>query len=78
MTALVLSLVLAVAGCAGLTLAGRGHWQGWALGLAVQPVWVAFGVVTKGYGLILSSAMYGTVYTRNLLAWRRSRAVEIP
>lgn len=66
-----LSLILAVAGCSGLILAGRGKWYGWAIGLAVQPVWVAFGIVTKGYGLCLTAVMYGTVYTRNLAAWRR-------
>lgn len=66
-----LSLVMATAGCAGLWLAGRGHWQGWALGLAVQPVWAAFAVLTKGYGLLLTCVMYGTVYAQNLLRWRR-------
>jgi hypothetical protein len=67
-----LSLVLAVAGCSGLVLAGRGKWYGWAIGLAVQPVWVAFGIVTKGYGLCLTALMDGTVYGRNLAAWRRA------
>lgn len=67
-----LSLVLAAAGCTGLVLAGRGKWYGWAIGLMVQPVWVAFGIVTKGYGLCLTALLYGTVYTRNLLAWRRA------
>lgn len=66
-----LSLVLASFGCAGLVLAGRGMWQGWALGLAAQPVWAAFAIVTKGYGLLLTCLMYGTVYARNLRAWRR-------
>lgn len=71
-TAFWLSMVLAVAGCAGLVLAGKGKWYGWAVGLAVQPVWFAFGIITHGYGLCLSCAMYGAVYGRNLLAWRRA------
>ncbi len=66
-----LSLVLAAGGCVGLLLAGRGMWQGWALGLAVQPVWAAFAVVTEAYGLLITCLMYGAVYGRNLLAWRR-------
>jgi hypothetical protein len=70
-TVLILSLVLAVAGCTGLVLAGRGMWQGWAVGLAVQPVWAAFAIVTHGYGLLLTCLMYGSVYARNLLRWRR-------
>lgn len=65
-----LSLVLAVAGCAGLVLAGRGNWYGWAIGIAVQPVWIAFGVITHGYGLCLTAVMYAAVYTGNLLRWR--------
>lgn len=69
-----LSLVLAAAGCSGLILAGRGKWYGWAIGLAVQPVWVAFGVITKGYGLCLTALMYGTVYARNLAAWRSAHS----
>lgn len=66
-----LSMILAVAGCTGLILAGRGRWYGWAIGLGVQPVWILFGVVTKGYGLCLTALMYGTVYARNLIAWRK-------
>lgn len=68
-----LSIVLALAGCTGLILAGRGKWYGWAIGLAVQPVWVIFGIVTKGYGLCLTALMYGYVYTKNLLAWRKKQ-----
>jgi len=67
-----LSVVLACTGCAGLALAGRGKWQGWALGLAVQPVWAAFAVITKGYGLLVSCVLYGAVYTRNLTVSRRN------
>ena len=70
---LALSLVMASAGCAGLILAGRGMWQGWAIGLAVQPVWAVFAVVTKGYGLLITCIMYGVVYGRNLRKWRRER-----
>lgn len=71
-----LSLILAAAGCTGLVLAGRGMWQGWAIGLAVQPVWAAFAIVTKGYGLLLTCLMYGTVYAQNLLRWRRSATAQ--
>lgn len=76
MTVLLLSLILAAAGCTGLILAGRGKWQGWAVGLAVQPVWAVFALVTHGYGLLVTCLMYGTVYGRNLLAWRRRTTPE--
>lgn len=68
-----LSLVMALAGCTGLVLAGKGMWQGWAIGLAVQPVWAIFAVLTKGYGLLITCVMYGIVYARNLIKWRRTR-----
>ena len=71
-----LSLVLAAAGCTGLVMVGRGQWQGWAIGLAVQPVWAVFAVVTEAYGLLITCVMYGAVYGRNLAAWRRKKAQE--
>ena len=76
MTVILLSLVLATAGCTGLLLAGRGRWQGWALGLAVQPVWAVFAVVTKAYPLLLTCLMYGTVYSSNLIKWRRAQTLS--
>lgn len=69
-----LSLVLAAMGCTGLYLAGRGSWYGWGIGLAVQPVWATYAIVTKGYGLLLTCLMYGTVNARNLIRWRRERS----
>lgn len=75
---LVLSIVLATTGCLGLLLAGKGKWQGWAIGLAAQPVWAAFAIETKAWGLLVSCLMYGTVYGKNLLAWRRSAAEGEP
>lgn len=68
-----LSLLLAIVGCTGMILAGRGMWQGWMLGLCAQPIWAAFAIVSKGYGLLLTCAMYGTVYWRNLAKWRREQ-----
>lgn len=68
-----LSLVLATMGCAGLLLAGKGKWYGWGVGLAVQPVWATYAIVTRGYGLLLTCLMYGTVNARNLIRWRRSQ-----
>jgi hypothetical protein len=74
-TAFWLSLVLATAGCTGLILAGRGMWQGWAVGLAVQPVWAVFAIITHGYGLLITCVMYGTVYYRNLRAWQQKQVM---
>jgi nicotinamide riboside transporter PnuC len=72
-----LSLVLAAFGCLGLVLAGNGKWYGWGLGLAAQPIWATYAIVTKGYGLLLTCLMYGTFYSRNLIKWRRERMTPI-
>lgn len=66
-----LSLVLAAFACSGLILAGRGKWQGWAIGLASQPIWALFAIVTKSYGFLITCLMYGTVYGKNLVKWRK-------
>lgn len=66
MTAFWLSIALAISGCVGLLLAGKGKWYGWAIGAATQPVWVVFAIVTKGYGIIATAVMYFIVYTTNV------------
>jgi len=68
-----LSLVMAAAGCLGLFLAGKGKWQGWAIGLAVQSVWMVFAIITEAYGLIITAIMYAVVYGRNLIKWYKER-----
>lgn len=68
-----LSLVLAATTCSGMFLAGKGKWYGWGLGLAVQPLWALYAIVTKGYGLLLTCLMFGFVYTRNLLKWHKNQ-----
>lgn len=72
-----LSMVMGVVGIVGMLVAGRGKWQGWLIGLLVQPVWIAFFAVTQAWpGMILPVA-YGTVYAKNLIAWRR-QAKAVP
>lgn len=69
--AFLLSLVLAAGGCLGMLLAGRGMWQGWAVGLVMQPLWAVFAIATGSYGLLLTCLMYGTVFGRNLYRSRQ-------
>lgn len=71
-----LSIVLAASSCTGLIVAGRGRWQGWAIGLATQPVWASYALITKGYGLLLTCAMFTTVYTKNLIKWIKEARPE--
>jgi hypothetical protein len=61
-----ISFVMAIFGCAGFWLAGKGRREGWMLNLAAQPVWFLFGIVTRGYGICLTSLLYGYVFAKNL------------
>jgi hypothetical protein len=64
-----LALVLSCFAAAGTWLAGKGKWQGWAIGLASQPVWVVFALVAHTPALLLSTLVYGSVYGRNAWLW---------
>ncbi len=68
------SLVLAVVGIAGLYVAGRKLWWGWAIGLGAQVLWVVYAVVTRQWGFIASALAYGIVYGRNAARWRAEQA----
>lgn len=63
------SWALTAMGVAGLWLAGQRNVWGWAVGLAAQPVWITYGIVTEQYGFIVSGLAYGAVYARNFV-WR--------
>ena len=65
-----LGLALGVTGAFGMWVAGHNRWQGWAVGLAIQPVWAAFFIVVGSWTGLLVPALYGSVYARNLWRWR--------
>lgn len=65
------SWILTAGGVFGLWLAGRRNVWGWAVGLAMQMLWVAYAVATVQWGFIVSALAYGTVYARNWIRWRR-------
>lgn len=67
------SILLSVGGVLGIWLAGRKNYWGWALGLAMQLLWITFALVTAQYGFILSGLAYGYVYAINLRKWRREK-----
>jgi hypothetical protein len=70
------SYVLTAVGILGLYLAGRKLWWAWLIGLGAQSLWVAYAVVTKQWGFIVSALAYGWVYARNALRWRAEGLVE--
>lgn len=64
------SFLLAAGGLLGIYLAGRKNLWGWAIGMAMQPLWVVFAIITDAWGLILNAVGYFTVYTNNYIKWR--------
>lgn len=73
-----LSIILAVMTCVGMHIAGKGHWQGWAIGLISQPIWALFSIITKSYGLLITCAIFGFTYTKNLIEWKRKERLRDP
>lgn len=63
------SWALALAGIAGLYLAGKKKKSGWAVGVAIQVLWMTYAIVTHQYGFILSSCAYAFMYGRNYYLW---------
>jgi hypothetical protein len=67
------SWTLAAIGVTGLWLAGSGRRLGWAVGVGVQVLWVAYAVVTRQWGFIFSALAYGAVNIRNWRRWQPKR-----
>lgn len=70
------SYLLTAVGAVGLLLAGRMQRTGWLVGLAAQGLWIAYALSTQQYGFLISAFIYGSVYARNYLAWRRTAINE--
>jgi hypothetical protein len=64
------SWALLAVGVAGLWTAGSGKRAGWAVCLASQGLWLAYGLAARQWGFVASAFVYGFVYLRN---WRKGR-----
>lgn len=65
------SWLLMVVGVTGMFYAGRKVWWGWAIGLAGECLWLWYAIASKQWGFIPFALLYGIVYARNALSWRR-------
>lgn len=63
------SVVLTAIGATGIYLTTRKLWAGFAVGLAVQVLWMTYAVVTKQWGFIGSAVIYGWVNFLGLRRW---------
>lgn len=66
------SYLLTAVGVLGIWLAGRKSSAGWAVGLGAQTLWITYAVATQQWGFILSAVVYGTVYAKNFITWRKA------
>lgn len=67
------SLFLGVWGVLIFWLAGNKNVWAWRLGLLGQVWWASYALWLDQYGLLVSCALYGGVYLRNLLLWKENR-----
>ncbi len=67
------SWLLTAVGVFGLWTAGSKKSWGWLVGLGAQVLWIAYGLSTRQYGFLVSALAYGSVYTRNYMAWRNGK-----
>lgn len=65
------SWVLTAFGVLGIYLAGKKNKWGWVIGIFSQFLWVAFAIATAQYGFIVASVLYGSVYAKNFIQWRK-------
>lgn len=68
------SWLLMTVGSIGLLTVGRKVWWGWMVLIINEWLWVIYAVNTKQYGFIVAAAIYGTVYTINIMRWRADEA----
>lgn len=54
----------------GMWLTGNKRWQGWAVGLGNQGLWLVFIITFGAWGLLPLSVALTVIYTRNLVRWR--------
>lgn len=65
------SWALTLIGVTGWWLTGRRLWQGWAVAIGVQALWIAYAVTTGQWGFLASALLYGGMATHNLRRWRK-------
>jgi len=70
------SWLLMIIGITGLWLAGNRKTIGWMIGVGAQVPWVAYALATSQWGFLVSALVYGTVYARNMIKWKRQQKEE--
>jgi hypothetical protein len=65
------SWLLTFMGVSGLYLAGNKSTWGWVIGIAAQVLWISYAIATTQWGFLFSAFVYGGVYIRNFIKWKK-------
>lgn len=68
------SWALAAVGLLGIWLAGRKRAVGWLVGVGAQFLWLAYAIVTRQWGFVVTAVAYAGFYGHNWLRWRAEAA----
>ena len=65
---------LSFLGLLGTYFTSKKYWWGWLYLFLLNFAWVAYALFTKQYGFLLASVVYGILYLRTMLKWRRDES----
>jgi len=68
--------VLSSLGLLGTYFTAKKFWWGWLFLFILNFAWVYYALATKQYGFLLASAVYGVLYWKTMVKWRRERLTK--
>lgn len=69
------SWILVAIGVSGIFLVGRKTIWGWLILCVNECLWIIYAVTTEQHGFIVGAIIYGIVYVKSFLHWRRDELV---
>lgn len=70
------SWLLGAVGLAGFVLVGRRVWWAWYINIANQFIWLAYSLVTRQLGFLITSIFFLGVFVNNARMWTKERNNE--
>lgn len=67
------SWVLTGMGAMGIWLAGRGRATGWAVTMASEVAWLAYGVTTRQWGFVAGAVLWAGICAQNWRTWQQGQ-----
>lgn len=68
---MLISVLTSLVTITAMQLLKHRRWEGWAVGLANQALWIVLIVQTQAWGLLILTGTLTWTYATALLAWRR-------